>query len=410
MKKQTYWMQHQSRQENMVYWALWGLLFVTPLLSLYVRTVNNTELTFDWQEVLIVWRQYAIYLLLFLLHNYVLAPILIYRQKRLLYSSLVACMLGAFVFYQCQSRPDDMRKGPRHMAQHEQMMPHERMHDGPPEEDFFDHEPPPIEEDAPGMGPNEQAIQHHPQGERADRKPMGKRHPGFWGQHDVIAIIILVLMFGMNLGIKLYFKTRGDQKKLIALEKENLEQQLEYLKYQINPHFLMNTLNNIHALVDIDPEQAKETIVELSKIMRFVLYEGSKQKVPLRQELIFLDNYIQLMRMRVADKKVDITVDIPQAIPDRDIPPLMMITFVENAFKHGVSYQQHSFIHINIQIIDNQLHFVCSNSKVPQGEDHHGGLGLQNAKRRLELIYGRTYHLDIRDEENTYTVNLTLPL
>ena len=121
MKKQTYWMQHQSRQENMVYWALWGLLFVTPLLSLYVRTVNNTELTFDWQEVLIVWRQYAIYLLLFLLHNYVLAPILIYRQKRLLYSSLVACMLGAFVFYQCQSRPDDIRKGPRHMAQHEQI-------------------------------------------------------------------------------------------------------------------------------------------------------------------------------------------------------------------------------------------------------------------------------------------------
>ena len=150
--------------------------------------------------------------------------------------------------------------------------------------------------------------------------------------------------------------------------------------------------------------------MELSKIMRFVLYEGSKQKVPLRQELIFLDNYIQLMRMRVADKKVDITVDIPQAIPDREIPPLMMITFVENAFKHGVSYQQHSFIHINIQIIDNQLHFVCSNSKMPQGEDHHGGLGLQNAKRRLELIYGRTYHLDIRDEENTYTVNLTLPL
>ena len=112
----------------------------------------------------------------------------------------------------------------------------------------------------------------------------------------------------------------------------------------------------------------------------------------------------------ITDKKVDITVDIPQAIPDREIPPLMMITFVENAFKHGVSYQLHSFIHINIRIIEEQLHFVCSNSKVPQGEDHHGGLGLQNAKRRLDLIYGRTYHLDIRDEENTYTVNLTLPL
>ena len=87
MKKQTYRMLQQSRQENMVYWALWGLLFVTPLLSLYVRTVNDTKLIFDWQEVFIVWRQYAIYLLLFLLHNYILAPLLVYKQKWLVYSS-----------------------------------------------------------------------------------------------------------------------------------------------------------------------------------------------------------------------------------------------------------------------------------------------------------------------------------
>jgi LytS/YehU family sensor histidine kinase len=171
----------------------------------------------------------------------------------------------------------------------------------------------------------------------------------------------------------------------------------------------MNTLNNIHALVDIDPEQAKETIVELSKIMRFVLYEGSKQKVSLRREMIFLDNYIQLMRLRVAEQ-VDISVDIRQVIPDKDIPPLMMITFVENAFKHCVSYQQHSFIDISIQIADDQLHFHCRNSKVPQGEDRHGGVGLQNVKKRLQLIYGSTYTLDIKDESETYTVDLTLPL
>ena len=95
----------------MVYWALWGLLFVTPLLSLYVRTVNDTKLIFDWQEVFIVWRQYAIYLLLFLLHNYILAPLLVYKQKWLVYSSLVACMLGAFVFYQCQSARRSARGG-----------------------------------------------------------------------------------------------------------------------------------------------------------------------------------------------------------------------------------------------------------------------------------------------------------
>ena len=88
----------------------------------------------------------------------------------------------------------------------------------------------------------------------------------------------------------------------------------------------------------------------------------------------------------------------------------MMITFVENAFKHGVSYQQHSFIHINIQIIDNKLHFVCSNSKVPQGEDHHGGLGLQNVKRRLKLIYGKNYVLNINDGAETYGIHLVIPL
>ena len=409
MKKQTYWMQHQSRQENMVYWALWGLLFVTPLLSLYVRTVNNTELTFDWQEVLIVWRQYAIYLLLFLLHNYVLAPILIYRQKRLLYSSLVACMLGAFVFYQCQSRPDDMRKGPRHMAQHEQMMPHERMHDGPPEEDFFDHEPPPIEEDAPDMVPNEKAIQHHPKGERADRKPMGKRHPGMFGQHEIVGLIILVLMFGMNLGIKLYFKTRGDQKKLIALEKENLEQQLEYLKYQINPHFFMNTLNNIHALVDIDPEKAKDTILELSKMMRFVLYEGNKHGVPLNREFDFIRNYITLMRLRYTDK-VKITVDLPTETPDKLVPPLMLITFIENAFKHGISYQHESFSEVKVGIEQEQLRFLCRNTKADKPNQGKGGVGLANVKQRLHLLYDNNFTLHIQDEPDIYNVELTIPL
>ena len=396
MKKQTYWMQHQSRQENMVYWALWGLLFVTPLLSLYVRTVNNTELTFDWQEVLIVWRQYAIYLLLFLLHNYVLAPILIYRQKRLLYSSLVACMLGAFVFYQCQS-------------QHEQMMPHERMHDGPPEEDFFDHEPPPIEEDAPDMVPNEKAIQHHPKGERADRKPMGKRHPGMFGQHEIVGLIILVLMFGMNLGIKLYFKTRGDQKKLIALEKENLEQQLEYLKYQINPHFFMNTLNNIHALVDIDPEKAKDTILELSKMMRFVLYEGNKHGVPLNREFDFIRNYITLMRLRYTDK-VKITVELPTETPDKLVPPLMLITFIENAFKHGISYQHESFIEVKVEIEQEQLRFLCRNSKADKPNQEKGGVGLANVKQRLHLLYDNNFTLNIQDEPDIYNVELTIPL
>jgi len=405
MKKHYNRMLQQSRQENIVYWALWGLLFVTPVLSLYVRTVNDTELIFDWQEVFIVWRQYAIYLLLFLLHNYILAPLLVYKQKWLVYSSLVVCMMGCFVFYQCQNRPDGMKKGPRPMTRHEQIMPSERMQGGPPEEDFFDHEPPPFEDGK------------HLEGKQPDsrsKRPFSPehrygRHPIMYGQHDFVGLIILMLMFGMNLGIKFYFKSRGDQKKLTALEKENLEQQLEYLKYQINPHFFMNTLNNIHALVDIDPEKAKDTILELSKMMRFVLYEGDKRGVPLNREFDFIRNYVTLMRLRYTDK-VKISVDLPTEAPDKLVPPLMLITFIENAFKHGISYQHESFIDVKVGIEHERLRFQCRNSKADKPNQEKGGVGLANVKQRLHLLYDNNFTLNIQDEPDIYNVELTIPL
>ena len=231
----------------------------------------------------------------------------------------------------------------------------------------------------------------------------------FWGERDIISIVIIVLMCGMNLGVKLYFKTRDDQKKLLRLEKENLEQQLEYLKYQINPHFFMNTLNNIHALVDIDAEKAKSTILELSKMMRFILYEGDKQGVPLTREFDFIRNYITLMELRYTDK-VQIRVNLPQQAPDRLIPPLMLITFIENAFKHGISYQHPSFIDIMVDIQDDRLHFTCSNSKAEKPNQEKGGVGLTNVRKRLKLLYDNNYTLHIQDNSDIYQVQLTIPL
>jgi len=380
-----------NKKEILIYAVLWGILFIAPLLSTYIEhTGSSTDTPFPWHDLTHIWKQYIFFLVAFLIHNFLLAPLLVYRQKRFLYCSDFVLLLSAFIIVQCVDKPDHE---PPHPRRHQVEGPghFEELHyfGNMPEEPFItDHEP-----------------RHRPD----DRPERGHRPPGLMREHDIVAAIIFFLMIGMNLGVKFYFRQSQDRERLEKLERENLEQQLEYLKYQINPHFLMNTLNNIHALVDIEPEQAKESIVELSKIMRFMLYEGAKQKVPLRQEIIFLDNYIQLMRMRVNDQ-VDIKVDIPQIIPNQDIPPLMLITFVENAFKHGVSYQQKSFININIQIIANHLQFYCQNSKVPQGEDRHGGVGLQNVKRRLELIYGTEYVLDIKDEAETYTVNLTLPL
>ena len=393
-------MQKQSKYENTAYAALWGLLFTAPLLTLYIRMMNDSATEFNWQEVFFVWRQLAVFLLLFLIHNFILAPLLIHRHKRWLYGMLTLCMIGLFTFYQCQQRPDDLRR--KHRM--------ERDFPGPkPMDEGFEHE------DFKHKDLNHEEFEHkdfeHKDFEHRDFKHRRKHDvpPVFIGQHDVIAIVILILMCGMNLGVKLYFKTRDDQKKLLRLEKQNLEQQLEYLKYQINPHFFMNTLNNIHALVDIDAEKAKSTILELSKMMRFILYEGDKKGVPLTREFDFIRNYVTLMRLRYTDK-VHITVDLPTQVPDRQVPPLMLITFIENAFKHGISYQHESFIDVKASIEGDQLHFSCRNSKAEMSNQEKGGVGLANVRQRLHLLYDNRYKLHIQDETDIYNVQLTIPL
>ena len=352
----------QSRQENIIYLVVWGLLFAVPLLSLYVRTISDENVIFDWKEVLVVWRKFAVYLLLFLVHNFLLAPLLVYKRKRVAYFSIMTVLLSVFIVFHVPPKRFDDKRPPKPDGKPPHMMRH--------------HMPPPIV-----------------------------------AEHELLAIVVLLLMFGANLGIKGYFRGRDDRRRLAKLERQNLEQQLEYLRYQINPHFFMNTLNNIHALVDIDPEKAKDTILELSKMMRFVLYEGNKKGVPLSRELDFIRHYVALMQLRYSDK-VLITVDLPKEVPERQVPPLVLITFIENAFKHGVSYQHESFIKIKVSVVDERLCFSCVNSKAgkPTVDESKGGVGLANVRKRLDLMYKDNYTLRILNETDIYTVELNIPL
>ena len=377
----------QSRLENIIYLAVWGLLFAAPLLSLYVRTVSDPNIEFNWAEVVIVWRHFAVYLLLFLVHNFLLAPLLVHRQKRVAYFVSVIAILGVFMVYKYHSRP--VRMG--------HMPPMER------------HLPPPSTK-AKEMDEKKPPFRHFRPPFRRDMDRHEAPPPFvFIGEHEIMAIVLLVLMFGVNLGIKNYIRSRDDRKRLVELEKQNLEQQLEYLRYQINPHFFMNTLNNIHALVDFDPVKAQDTILELSKMMRFVLYEGNKQSVPLSRELDFIRHYVTLMQLRYTDK-VKITLDLPQETPDRQIPPLILVTFIENAFKHGVSYQRESFIEMHVGIENETLSFTCRNSKADHPNGEKGGVGLVNVRKRLDLLFGNTYTLYVSDTLDTYRVELIIPL
>ena len=420
----------RETKEALVYLALWLLMFIAPVITYLIRTMSHGA-SFRWNEILEVWSVLIVYLVVFVIHNYLLAPLLIYRRKKVLYFCSVLCILAVFTCYQCTVGRPAWKGGPprREMMgpgghigfkghSNHQGRPTGRGDDRPPlyEEVFMDNdsiEPSYDDQIDAGLPPvrmDEMPDSVHEMGFKRDGRFLGYE-PLMVTLNNAIGLIVVLLTIGMNLGVKLYFKSDEDAQELQELERKSLEQQLAYLKYQINPHFFMNTLNNIHALVDIDPKKAKDTILELSKMMRYVLYEGDKQMIPLQRETDFLKTYISLMRLRYTDK-VKISVQLPERVPEVGIPPLLLITFVENAFKHGISYKQESFIDVKLCLDDDRLKFTCKNSNTATSDKdgHEGGVGLANVKQRLTLLYGDRYTLDFDDTENIYEVLLLLPL
>lgn len=390
----------RNQKENIFYLILWLVLFAAPVLTSYIRSTTGKEIPVHWPEIFHVWKIFGVFLIIFLIHNFVLAPLLVYKERKRLYLATTGCLVAVFVLFNCYS---NHRKEGGRPAFGPRMEVNDKM-------------PPPIAEEPNLQGDNERPPFQKPRGPKPDEMPPGP--PLLLTQGGIVNSLFLILLLGMNIGVKLYFKSDRDRKQMLVLERENIESQLEYLKYQINPHFFMNTLNNIHALVDIDPEKAKTSIVDLSKLMRYVLYEGNHPMVPLGRDVDFLRNYLKLMQLRFTDH-VSISVSIPDELPDSLIAPMLLITFVENAFKHGVSYQQQSFVSIKLQAEDQRLLFSCRNSKKQADQTgtqpaskriSEGGVGLANVKKRLDLLYGRNYTLDIKDEAETYNVELNIPL
>lgn len=375
-----------SWQEGIVHAVLWSLLFIFPVVIEFIRSTSSSSVSFNWTEVFRVWIPIFGAFLIWLVHNFWLAYIFVYKHKYWQYFGCLIAVIVAFSLLQCTFRPSQPPSG---------------IPNTPPPASVKERTPmPPELREKMGRPGFSSDI-------RPDMKPDGEP-PLLFGQNDMVSLILLFLVLGTNLAIKFYFKSRKDTLRLEQLEKRELEQQLEYLKQQISPHFFMNTLNNIHALVDIEPEKAKTSILELSRLMRFGLYEGSKPTVALRSEIDFLNNYLRLMRLRYSDKvKIDIAVDEP--LPEIEIPPLLFITYVENAFKHGISYKRDSFISIHIGTKDDCLLFECRNSRHnEETATKSGGVGLRNARQRLDLIYGGRYSLNTKESDKEYYVELKI--
>lgn len=217
----------------------------------------------------------------------------------------------------------------------------------------------------------------------------------------------LIVLFYINFKLAHSLFISEKQKKL--LENERLNAELNFLKLQINPHFLFNTLNSIYSQAHLKSDQTEHSILKFSRIMRYVLYDSATDKIPLSQDLEYISNYIDLQQLRLS-KNISIQYDVSGPVNGLSIAPLLLITFIENAFKHGISYTTPSEIKISIAVTGNDLSLTVGNAITRSSRESTGGVGLINARRRLDVLYPGRHMLDVIENDHLYIVNLKIEL
>jgi len=376
-------MEKNRLHETIVYSALWAVAFIAPAAAAYIDALHDAA-AFSISPVFKAWAGMVPFFALFLIHDLLVAPLLLRRgsRRRWLFASLL--LLAAFSALEITLHPARMqpREEPVPMSKNSSMPPR-------------DSRTPPQDKPAP------------PPAGRHGAPPPKRPHP--MNPTSLANIAMGIMLCGANLGIKLYFKAQRDEAVSMERERQSLNKELEFLTYQINPHLLMNTLNNIHALIDIDPAKAKSTIIELSRMMRYTLYDGREKAVSLKKEIDFLNHYITLMRLRYTDC-VEISADFSRATDNALVPPLLLVTFVENAFKHGISYRAASYIHVSAATDNGRLTFRCDNSAHPKPSGTKRGIGLENVRKRLRLIYDTRFKLTISNKDGRFSVILEIPI
>lgn len=354
MKLKTPLIRKQTIGENVLYTLVFVAVYLIPIFNSFLMAEEHIDF---YNKVFLAWSIITPYLVLFLINNYILIRFLLNKGRYMWYViASLSIITTVFTTIELMERNLIISDG----------------HSGV------------------GVLPHQATL--------ADLA-------WYWN------IVLCVFLFAANIGIKKFYESMQKDEDNARLAREVIEAEMYYLKYQINPHFLMNTLNNIHALIDIDAEAAKDGIVGLSDMMRHVVYKSTAERIPFKEDMRFLENYIALMKVRYSHH-IDIEFNYPKTVSaELTVPPLIFIVFVENAFKHGVSRSKHSYIHINMAVEENMLvaRFENSVHQSAQSDKSIGGVGLENVSRRLEYIYGNNYSLDIVSDENRYCVTLKIP-
>ena len=382
------WSLKKRTVEYVIYLLFWGVLLLSPLLGAYIKYAFHKDDSFlpTVDELVAFWGFLLPALILFFINNNILMPFLLYKKKGrhivlYLLCVVVVCAL-VFISFPVED-PEAFGK-----------------------EGVFVNVFPPL----PGVPPVSSVETMPP--------------PPLLGERDVwmffvhpknVRILLTLFILLFNISVRLFFFTIRRDESIKELEKEKLRSELEYLKYQINPHFFMNSLNNIHALIDIDKNKAQSAVQELSGLMRYVLYDKSSMYVSLEKEIRFLSDFIELMRLRYTDK-LEVTTSFTNESQGVFVPSLLLMQFVENAFKHGVTYTKKSLINVSLNLDEagEDVLFVCRNTLPDTAKNTApsatGGIGVENARKRLELLYGDKASLRISNDGEWYNVELKIPI
>ncbi len=370
---------------------LWTFAIISPLL--FMDDYNQ-----NWRAVYVMWSECAVVGFAFLVNRFIMMPYLFFTKRYVLY---VGALVGLFVFLSlfvlCFDGVNRLTDLFIHIYNSDLVVP------STSEEAFapfsnIPHQRPPH---------SFSSYMHTPHG-----MPPMSMPPSITAIPPMITLLILsMIAIALDMGLSIAVKWIVIEHMQTQADKDRVSTQLANLQSQVSPHFFMNTLNNIHALVDIDSERAKHTIIELSGLMDYLLYESSNKKaIELQRELDFVNSYIHLMRQRFP-KQVKISFSYDNNVPAVKIPPLIFLNFIENSFKYGVDYEQPSFIKIRFDFSANSVNMVALNSNYSHSVRRvRRGLGISNAKKRLDLLYGDMYVLDISEKEKIYYVNLKIPI
>lgn len=236
----------------------------------------------------------------------------------------------------------------------------------------------------------------------------GQQH----GKKTITGLVAILLVAAISTGYGLLKYLTAQEKIYQEKQQERLQSELSFLRSQISPHFIFNILNSIVYLIRSKSPLAEAVTMELSELMRYMLYESEKEQISLEKEVFYLKNYIALQEVRFGED-VNIRFQTEGTPTTQIIEPMILIPFVENAFKHGVGMVQDPMVQVSVKILEKNLHFSVSNKIAPEiteDKDNSSGIGLRNVRRRLELLYPKAHQLDIKQENGWFVVDLNLTL